>query len=42
MSQVLSGLEFSFAYLDEILIDITVWKEHLQYFGSVFNHLQVC
>ena len=28
MSQVLSGLDFCFAYLDDILVYSTSWKEH--------------
>ena len=31
MSQVLSGLDFYFAYHDDILAYSATWKEHLQY-----------
>ena len=31
MSQILSGLNFCFAYLDDILIYGTSWDEHLQH-----------
>ena len=40
MSQVLTGLDFFFTYLDDILVDSTSWKEHLQHLEIVFSHLQ--
>ena len=39
MLQVLSGLDFCFAYLSGILIYSTSWKEHLHHFEAVFKHL---
>ena len=41
MSQVLTGLDFCFGYLDDILIYSTSWKEHLQNLETVLNNLQV-
>ena len=40
MSQVLSGLDFCFTYLDDILIYNTSWKEHLKHLEIVFSCLQ--
>ena len=40
MSQVLSVLDFSFTYLDNILIYSTSWEEHLQHLEAVFKHLK--
>ena len=40
MSQVLLDLDFSFAYLDNILIYSNSWEEHLQHLETVFSHLQ--
>ena len=37
MSQGLSGLDFGFLYLDDILVCSTTWKGHLQ---QVFEHLK--
>ena len=37
MSQVISGFDFCFAYLDDILVYSTSWKEHLQHFEMVFK-----
>ena len=34
-------LNFYFAYLDNILIFNTSWKEHLQHLEIVFNHLKL-
>ena len=39
MSQVLSGLDFCFVYLDNILIYSTSWEEQLQHLETVFHHL---
>ena len=36
MSQVLSGLNFCFAYLHDILVSSMSWKEHLQHLEMVF------
>ena len=36
MSQVLSALDFCFAYLDDILVYSATWKEHLQHLEVVF------
>ena len=40
MSQVLTGLDFCFTCLDDILVYSTSWKEHLQHLETVFSHLQ--
>ena len=40
MSQVLMGLEFCFAYHDDISIDSTSRKEHLEHLETIFSHLQ--
>ena len=39
MLQVLSGLDFCFAYLDYILVYCASWKEHLQHLEIVLMHL---
>ena len=39
MSQVLSGLNLCFVYLDDILIYSKSWEEYLQHLEMVFNHL---
>ena len=40
MSQVLSGLDACFKYLDDILMYSTSWEEHLQHLETVFRHLK--
>ena len=40
MSQVLSGLDFRFTYLDDIVIYSTSWEEHLQCLEAVYNYLK--
>ena len=40
MLQVLSGLDFCFTYLDDILAYSVSWKEHLHYRKVVFQHLK--
>ena len=40
MSQVLSGLDFCFAFLDGILAYSSSWKEHLQHLEVVFKCLK--
>ena len=40
MSQILSGLNLCFTYLDDILIYSISWKEHLQHPGNHLNHLK--
>ena len=40
MSQVLSGLDFCFAYPDDIFICSTSWEEHLQHLQIIFKHLK--
>ena len=40
MSQVLSGLEYCFVYLDDIGIYSASWTKHLQDLEAVFNHLK--
>ena len=40
MSQILSGLDFCFTYLDDILIYSASWEEHLQHFETFFRHLK--
>ena len=41
MSQVLSGLNLCFTYLDDIFIYSTACEEHLQHLQIVFNHLKL-
>ena len=40
MSQVLSGLDFCLAYLDDIFIYNASWEEHLQYLETVLSCLK--
>ena len=40
MSQLLSGLNFCFTYLDNILVYRTSWEEHLLHLEIIFNHLK--
>ena len=40
VSQVLSVLDFCFAYLDDILVYSMSWKEHLLHLEMVFKHLK--
>ena len=40
LSQVLSGLDFYFVFLDDILVYSTSWKEHLQHLEMVFKCLK--
>ena len=40
MSQVLSGLDFCYTYLDDILICNSSWKEYLHHPEVVFKHLK--
>ena len=40
MLQVLPGLDFCFAYLDDILNYSASWKENLQHLEAVFKHLK--
>ena len=40
MSHLMSGLDFCFAYLDDILVYSASWKEHLQQFEVVFKQLK--
>ena len=40
MSQVLSVLDFCFAYWDNILVYNMSWKHHLQHLEIVFKHLK--
>ena len=40
MSQVLSGLDFYFAYLDDVLVYSMSWKKHLQHLEMVLKHLK--
>ena len=40
MSQVLSGLDLCFKYLDDILVYSTSWKEHLLHLEVVIKHLK--
>ena len=40
MNQVLQGLDFAIAYLDDIVIFSKNELEHLQHLGTVFKRLQ--
>ena len=40
MSQVLSGVEFCLAYLDDILVYSMSWKKHLEHLEIVFKCLR--
>ena len=40
MSQLLTGQDFCFTYLDDILIYGTSRKEHLHHLETAFSHLQ--
>ncbi|XP_068069442.1 uncharacterized protein isoform X2 [Danio rerio] len=40
MDQVLQGLTFAAAYLDDIIIYSTTWEEHMQHLHEVFQRLQ--
>ena len=40
MSQVLSGFNFCFTYLDDILLYSASWEEHLQHLETVFSCLK--
>ena len=40
MSQILSGLDLCFAYLDDILVWSTKWKEHVWHHDMVFKCLK--
>lgn len=42
MNKVLSGLEFSFCYLDDVLIFCKYEKKHLEHLEIIFKHLQEC
>jgi hypothetical protein len=42
MDDVLRGLDFSFAYLDDILVFSRSPEEHEQHFRILFGRLQVC
>ena len=40
LSQVLPGLDFCFAYLDDILVYTASWKEHLEHLEMDFKHIK--
>ena len=40
MFQVLSGLDFCFTYIDEMLIYSASWKEHVHHLKAVFKCLK--